>query len=91
MEFRVKLDWRAVVKFLTKEGSTPTEIHQWLVHVYGTDTPHYSAVAKWSSNFARGRHSLEDDPRSRKPSDATMRETIRNVGPIIIPMHPFRI
>ena len=54
---------RAVIKFLTKEGANAKEIHRRMADVYGDSSPQYLTVAKWSSEFKRGRSSLEDDPR----------------------------
>ena len=56
-------EFRAVIKFLTKEGAKAKEIHWRMDDVYGDSTPKYSTVAKWSAEFKHGRDSLEDDPR----------------------------
>jgi histone-lysine N-methyltransferase SETMAR len=62
-----KFEHRAVIKFLTAEGSNAKEIHNRLVVVYGNESPVYSTVAKWNAEFRRGRTSLKDDPRSGRP------------------------
>ena len=57
------IEFRAVIKFLTKEGAKAKEIHWCISDVYGDSSLKYSTVAKWSAEFKRGRDSLEDDPR----------------------------
>ena len=54
------IEFRAVIKFLTKEGAKAKEIHRRIADVYGDSSPNYSTVAKWSAEFKRGRDSLED-------------------------------
>ena len=61
------IEFRAVIKFLTKEGAKAKEIHRRMLDVYGDSSPKYSTVAKWSAEFKRGRDSLEDDPNARSP------------------------
>ena len=57
------IEFRAVIKFLTKEGVKAKEIHRRMADVYGDSNRKHSTVAKWSAEFKRGRDSLEDDPR----------------------------
>ena len=57
------IEFRAVIKFLTKEGAKAKEIHWRTADLYGDSSLKYSTVAKWSAEFKRGRDSLEDDPR----------------------------
>ena len=52
--------------------------------VYGESTPSYPTVARWSSEFKRGRESIEDDPRSGRPSDAVNSDTIGQVEEILM-------
>ena len=61
------IEFRAVIKFLTKEGAKAKDIHRRMADVYSS--PKYSTVAKWSAEFKRGRNSLEDDPRPGRPAD----------------------
>ena len=68
------IEFRAVIKFLTKEGAMAKEIHRRMADVYGDSSPKYSTVAKWSAEFKRGRDSLEDDPRPSHPADVISQE-----------------
>jgi hypothetical protein len=43
-----KIEYRAVIKFLTKEGKNPSEIKQRLDAVYGESFPSYSTVKEWA-------------------------------------------
>ena len=64
------IEFRAVIKFLTKEGAKAKEVHWCMADVYGDSSPKYSTVAKWSAEFKCGREIfLEDDPRPGRPAD----------------------
>ena len=47
------IEFRAVIKFLTKEGAKIKEIHWRMADVYGDSSPKYSTVAKWSAEIKR--------------------------------------
>jgi len=66
----VKLEYRAIIKFMLKECCNMTTIHQRLVAVYGHSVLYYCTVTRWFNEFKHGRQSLEDDPRSGRPSGA---------------------
>ena len=70
-------EFRAVIKFLTKEGAKAKEIHWRMADVYGG--PKNSTVAKWSAEFKCGRDSLEDDSRPGRPADVISQEMIDRV------------
>ena len=76
--------FRAVIKFLTKEGAKAKEIHWRMADVYGDSSPKYSTVAKWSAEFKRGRDSLEDDPRPGCPADVISQEMIDRVERLVL-------
>ena len=40
------IEFRAVIKFLTKESAKVKEIHRHMADVYGDSSPKYSTVAK---------------------------------------------
>ena len=66
----IKLECRAIIKFMLKEWCNVTTIHQRLIAVYGHSVPYYCTVTRWFNEFKHVRQSLEDDPRSGRPSDA---------------------
>ena len=78
------IEFRAVIKFLTKEGAKAKEIHRRMADVYGDSSPKYSTVAKWSAEFKRGRDSLEDDPRPGHPADVISQEMIERVERLVL-------
>ena len=78
------IEFRAVMKFLTKEGAKAKEIHCRMADVYGDSSPKYSTVAKWSAEFKRGRDSLEDDPRPGRPADVISQEMIDRVEGLVL-------
>ena len=63
------IEIRAVIKFLTKEGSNAKGIHRPMANVYGDSSPKYFTVAKWSSEFKRERNTLDDEPWPGRPAD----------------------
>ncbi|XP_014483275.1 PREDICTED: nucleolar protein 58-like isoform X2 [Dinoponera quadriceps] len=62
-----KIEYRAVIKFLTKEGFSPSIIKERLDGVYGEASPSYSTVKEWAKQFRLGRESIKDDPRKGLP------------------------
>ena len=78
------IEFRAVIKFLTKEGAKVREIHWRMADVYGDSSPKYSTVAKWSAEFKHGRDSLEDDPRPGHPADVISQEMIDRVERVVL-------
>lgn len=74
-----KIEYRAVIKFLTKEGITAKEINDRLHAVYGNSAPSYSTVKLWTKLFKGGRETLEDDPRSGRPILSTIPEVVTKI------------
>ena len=77
------IEFRAVIKFLTKKGAKAKEIHWHMADVYGDSSPKYSTVAKWSAEFKRGRDSLEDNPKPGRPADVISQEMIDRVERLV--------
>ena len=50
----------------------------------GKESPSYSTVKKWASEFKRGRESVEDDGRSGRPKDATADENVKVVHTLVM-------
>lgn len=57
-----QIEYRAVIKFFTKEGLSPVEVKKRLDGVYGNSSPSYSTVKHWATLFNLGQETLEDDP-----------------------------
>ena len=55
-----------------------------MVSSLGDDASALSTVKKWATKFKRGRESLEDDPRSGRPSTATTQENIDRIHQMLI-------
>ena len=85
------IQFRAVIKFLTKEGAKAKEIHRCMADVYGDSSPKYSTVATWSSEFKHGRDSLEDDPRPGRPTDVISQEMIDRVERLVLNNHQIKV
>jgi len=71
-----KIEQRAVIKFLTLEGTRPLEIEDRMKNVYGDSVPLITRVRKWPMLFRRGRLSLEDYTRSGCPSTVAVPDNI---------------
>ena len=85
------IEFRAVIKFLIKEGAKAKEIHRRKADVYGNSNPKYSTVAKWSAEFERGRNSLEDNPRPGRPADVISQEMIDRVERLVLNNRRIRV
>lgn len=86
-----KIEHRAVIKFLTKEGNTPKEILDRMTAVYGECSPSYKTIKFWSKQFKWGRNSLEDDPRTGRPISVTSPENISTIEKLILEDRRIRI
>ena len=78
-----KLEYRGTIKFLTLKGDDYKHIHQQLLDVYHDQAPSLSTCKRLNREFRMGRTSIQDEPRSGRPSDATTPETIAQVRSII--------
>ena len=79
-----KSEYRAVIKFLTLEGQSPKNIHERMERVYGDMCPPYTTVKNWAQDIRLGRRSIQDEPRSGRPSTATTEENIETVEKLIM-------
>lgn len=79
-----KIEYRAVIKFLTKQGKSVQNILEEMESVYGDSCPGKTMVYKWHSLFKQGRTSLEDDPRPGRSTEVTTPEIIKKVEKIIL-------
>jgi len=75
-----KVQYCAVIKFLSKEGLVPTVIKQCLDGIYGEASPSYSTVKVWAKQFCLGRESgVEDEPHEGWPVEVVTEENIRRI------------
>lgn len=79
-----KLEHRSVMKFLVKEGNGPKVIHERMLAVYGDSAPSEYQVKFWCKQFKWGRQSIEDDPRTGRPADATTPEVCQKVEDLVM-------
>lgn len=79
-----KIEFRAVIKFLTKRGKSVQTILEEMSSVYGDSCPSKTMVYKWHTLFKQGRESLEDDPRPGRPIEVTTSEIIQKVEKLIL-------
>lgn len=66
-----KLEYRSVIKFLCREGSSATKIRSRIVNVYASECPSYTTVTRRFNEFEPSRVGVQYDPRSRRPSTST--------------------
>ena len=81
--FSSKVEYRAVIRYLYLKGKTGQVMHCELTNVYGSSAPSYAQVKFWVGEFKRSRMSLEDETRSRRPSDATDEEMCNKVRDLV--------
>ena len=62
-----KTEIGAIIKNLHLQGMTASEIHDDMLKTLAESVPSYATVTRWTREFKRGRDSVEDDPRSRRP------------------------
>ena len=74
-----KIEYHAVINFLSKKGLAPAAIKQRLDDVYGEASPSYSTVKEWAKQFRLGRDSVEDEPREGRPVEVVTEENIRRI------------
>ena len=78
------LELRSTIKFLTKEGKKPKDIHERMNAVYGDISPSYYQVKFWSKQFKWGRESIEDDSCSGGPVVASSKEMCQRMEDMIL-------
>lgn len=71
------------LKFLVKLGKTPTESLKLLQEVYGDDAMSRPRVFEWHKRFASGRETVEDDPKSGRPSLTRTDDNIDRVNELV--------
>jgi histone-lysine N-methyltransferase SETMAR len=78
------LELRAVMKFLFLQGKSAKDIHTEMSQTLGEKCPSYSTVKTWISRFKTGHFTVEDEPRSGRPTTSTDPETCDAVHELIL-------
>ena len=77
------LEERVCVKFCFKLGKTFTDTFQMFQHAYGEDCLSRTQYYEWYQHFKSGRTSIEDDPKSGRPSSSMGDDHIEKVRSVI--------
>ncbi|KAJ3649659.1 hypothetical protein Zmor_021386 [Zophobas morio] len=80
----MKIEYRAVIKLLTREGISSQNIKDRLDEVYGQKSPTYSVMKEWSKRFRMGQKSLEDDARTGRPVEMLTDNNIALVEDLVL-------
>jgi len=70
--------------FLLKKVRSQKEILERMVAVYGESAPSYYEVKFWIKQFKWGRESIEDDPHTGRPVEATSEEMCQKLESFIL-------
>ena len=73
MQISTEIEQRAYIKMHTALNISATVIKEELDLILPKTAYSYRNVANWSNQFKAGRQSVEDEPRSGRPSTATTR------------------
>ena len=79
-----EIEYLAVIKYLNLKGLIPTQIQDDMAITLGDDAPSFATVKRRVADFKRGRSFIEDEPRSGRPSTASLQANIDNVHQIVI-------
>jgi histone-lysine N-methyltransferase SETMAR len=75
--------WRICIFMRSQLGESAIKIHADLAQVIGGQAPFYRTVARWIESVNAGRTSLNDDPRSGRPSTAVTETNIAAVRALV--------
>ena len=78
------IEYRTVIKLLTRKSLNATETSKELDSVYKNDAPSYCIVVKWLAEFKHPECGFEDSPRTNRPSTITTDENIALVERIVM-------
>ncbi|KYN13635.1 hypothetical protein ALC57_14173 [Trachymyrmex cornetzi] len=78
-----KIEYRVLIKFLHLKGNTSTQIKAELDAVYEDPAPSFATVKRWVAEFKRGRTSVTDDERLRRPTTATTTDNIEEIHALL--------
>ena len=82
-ESESNVEQRYAIKFMFKEGESASNVYIRLQKVYGEHCMSRARVFKWFQRFKTGRTSIDNEPRSGRPSTAVNEQTIAQVDKLI--------
>ena len=74
-----RTQWRAMIFYDFKSGLNQKQSLERLQAAFGNEAPSRTTVYNWFAEFRRGRNSLEDDPRSGRPTTETIVAAVRRM------------
>ena len=86
-----KLEYRAVIKYLTKKGKCAKDIYEELSATYPHAAPSDATVKRWTRLFQQGRESLEDEEHPGPSCTVVTDENIKKVEQLILQDRRIRI
>ena len=81
---QVEMEQRINMKFCYKLGKTATETHAMLVQVYRTDAVSRKCVYDWFKHFREGKETVDDEPRSGRPSTSVTTDNIERARQMLL-------
>lgn len=83
MQISTEIEQRVYIKMRTALDISATVIKEELDLILPKTAYSYRSVANWSNQFKAGRQSVEDEPRSGRPSTATTKANIQRVDELV--------
>ncbi|GFX84297.1 protein GVQW3 [Trichonephila clavipes] len=74
---------RCAIKFCFRLGHNATETFAKLQQAYGDSVLSRAQIFRWFKAFSEGRESIEDEPRSRRPSVSKTAENVVRVRDLV--------
>jgi histone-lysine N-methyltransferase SETMAR len=87
----LKIEYRAVIKYLVKKGKKAKEIFEDLAETYLNFSPSCATVKRWTRLFQQGRESIEDDPHPGRPQTVVTEENVKKVENLILQDRRIRV
>ncbi|MBZ5796149.1 hypothetical protein K8353_39195 [Burkholderia contaminans] len=72
----INFEQRCAIRFCFRLGHSATDTFAKLQHAYGHSVFSRTQVSRWFQAFSEGRESIEDEPRSGRPSSSRTDENV---------------